>query len=44
MRRGQPIRRKVSWEDVVTLSLSVGIAATSIYLRLTGYGELLPRL
>ncbi len=35
---------KASWVDGVVLALSVGLAAASIYLRLSGHGELLPRL
>jgi len=35
---------KTSWVDGVVLALSVGLAAASIHLRLSGYGELLPRL
>jgi len=38
------IRRRVSWVDGVVLSLSVSLATASIYLRLSGYGELLLRL
>ncbi len=43
-KRTEYISLAAGWADGVALVVFIAIAAASIYLRLTGYGELLPRL
>ncbi len=43
-RRTEYFRPQATWTDATVLLVVVALAATCIYLRIGGYGELLPRL